>query len=119
MSKQKRTILWIVGIVGAVGALSAYQYVQTRVMVLEVNGTITHLDAQTRKASLEFVSPRNGKLTEMSCEVPPECTLQLNGAPAALEEFKAGDRADVTVRWDRKKKLAVPLSVNVERAAEG
>jgi hypothetical protein len=115
MKKQTKTIVGIAVVVVVLG-VSAVQIIQTKLAVIEVDGTITHIDLPSRSATLEFINPRNGKLVEIAGPVPPECTIELNGKPADVDEIVVGDQARVRVRWNKKTKRAIPVAVWVTRA---
>jgi hypothetical protein len=115
MDKRKKTVLVVVVAVAVLGGLTVAQSLLSGPREEGVDGTITYVDPETRTATLEFISPRNGKQMEMKGTVPPECEILLNGMPAKMEDIKAGDKAHVTARWDKKTKEAVPLKVTVTR----
>jgi hypothetical protein len=117
MSKQKKMIIGGVVLGVVVIALAVVPRIIMAVKVFTVPGTVTHIDVEGRKAGLEFISPIDGKRAEKLAEIPPDCEITLNGAPAEMEDIRPGDSAKVTARYNRKKKLIVPLSVEVTRTA--
>jgi len=119
MNSQKRAITIVVVLGLIIGLSFTIQSLMPQTEVFEVEGTITSLNTETRSATFEYISPLKGKRREMSSIVPEDCTLKLNGAPAQLADFQAGDTAKVTVRINRKTKDIVPLSIDGKRSAEG
>lgn len=117
--KQKQLIAFAVFVLLAVAlGYVLVQYIKYMPREVEVEGTVTWVDAENREASLEFVNPLNGELMEKKADVPEECELKLNGQPAELSDFRAGDQAEIKVLFLRKEKKIIPLSVGVKRETE-
>jgi hypothetical protein len=66
--------------------------------VREVEATITFVDPSARRASIETTHPKSGAAVEVNGEVPPECTITINGQPADLADLRVGDSAVVRGR---------------------
>jgi len=117
MQRRSRAAAVCVAAVVVVGGVFAVRYlVLSRDRLLTLQGTITRLDSETRRVSIEFAHPRNGKHVEFAREVPPDCEIQINGQPAQLSDLRAGDTARVKAIWNKHTKQGKPLSVEVSRA---
>jgi hypothetical protein len=105
-------------VIAAVAIMIIYGIVQYmfRPRIVEVTGTITHVVPEERKASFEF--EWRGDMMEKTAEVPEDCELLLNGEPVEMKAFRAGDQAEVKIKfWPRTRKFKA-LSVNVTRKEE-
>lgn len=98
-----------------VGLAVAARYWSGRGGVYTVEGTITWLDPENRKASLHYTSPRKGKTREKMVRVPKECEILLDGKPAEFGDIRAGDRVTVKVSWNRATREIIPTWVSVDR----
>lgn len=106
------TLLVVLGVVlAAVVAWWALQLRRPREYELQ-NGIITKLDVTARLVEVEFIHLRSGRtMTVTIGNVPEDCPIFIDGAPAKLSDLRPGDQvagrgmvgADGTVRpqWVR------------------
>ena len=73
-------------------------------MFHDVQGTIVRVDVGARWAALEYFDPGNGATREVTGEVPPKCTITIDGKVATLADLRIGDVVVVTGQVNRRKK---------------
>ncbi len=99
MRKTKVNTLLLVGVgIIAAGGASLLLTRSASPKVREVEATITFVDPTERRASIETTHPRSGAAIEVDGEIPPECTITINGEPADLGDLHIGDSAVVRGR---------------------
>jgi hypothetical protein len=106
-------IVLVVIVVIVQGVLSSMSGTET------VDAVLTHVDVSKRLAAAEILDPRKNLRTDMLGEVPPDCTITINGAPADLSDLQVGDDARITAIVLKKKRpsgaRAVAKSIEVTR----
>jgi hypothetical protein len=67
----------------------------------EGEGTITHVNSEEGKVSVEVIDPANGTTREFIVLVPTDCDITINGAAAPLTALRMQDAAWMRVRVER------------------
>lgn len=94
-SPGKRIVIVAAGVVVAIVlGVGVVRYV-TAGQVHTIYGTITRIDVQTRKASIEYVHPKTGRTLQIDGTVPRDCDIQIDGEPASLSDLRVGEQAEV------------------------
>ena len=70
----------------------------------EIQGTIIQIDVGARRATLEYIDSANGATREVTGEVPPKCTITINGNAATLADLRISDIVLAQGQVDRRKK---------------
>lgn len=76
-------------------------------------GKIVWIDHETRIASLEFIHP-NGRVSEISGEIVPDCDIRINGEPATIDDLRVGDEGRVRGRYHPDGRITAHV-IRVER----
>lgn len=92
---KRRVGIAIVGVVVIAGVWGTVKWRGTGWVTRTVEGTIVELDPATRRATLEVIHPKTGEPIRIPGRVPPECSLEIDGAPARLADLRIGDTAKV------------------------
>lgn len=84
-----------------------------------VNGVLTHVDLSKRLAAAEILDPRTNFRRELLGEVPADCVITINGAPASLSDLRVGDKVAVTASVMEEKlpsgAIAIAQTIEVTR----
>lgn len=113
--KNRKLILAVAVVVVLAGGWAGYQWLKYRPRQRDVEGTVTWVDADQRKASIEFIADWDNERKEKTATVPEDCEILLNGEPADLAQIRAGDQASVKAIYYRKTKELELLEVKVTR----
>ena len=93
---KKILLLSIIGVVAA-GAI-VWQVVRAvpRARAAKIDSAvITFIDPKTRRAEIEFIHPRSGRVTTISGTLAPNGVVTINGQAATVDDLRVGDRASV------------------------
>lgn len=118
MSKRAKIIAISVGLVVVVALFSVKPIIKALryAVPVTVDGVITHVDVEKRKASAEFEGPWDGELKNRTANVPPDCEITLNGKAVPLEAIRAGDQAQIRGKMIRDTKEIELFWVHATRA---
>jgi hypothetical protein len=58
-----------------------------------VQATLTQIDLAQRTATVQFIHPRSGETISLKGMVSADCSVEVDGRPAALADLVIGDRA--------------------------
>ena len=84
MNKRIAIVAVIVVVLVALAAL--FRIAGSGVRVLTIEGTITWISVADRQVSLQYISPRKGKLREKTVKVPEDCEIHLNSKLIGLND---------------------------------
>jgi hypothetical protein len=116
MSKLKKVRIWLAIAAGVivVAIVVFIQMIPHITWTVPIEGTITWLDPEERRASMEFIVPWKGEFVEITADVPEDCPITMDGEPVEMNEIRPGDVATITAKYNKKQKILRPVSVEVE-----
>jgi hypothetical protein len=114
---KRRVAPIVVGLVVvlALGGWGVYYWLKNRTWTAEINATITWIDPQARRATVEAVIPWSGNLKEVTADVPPDCKITINGEAATMSDLIPGDKVRIKGTYNGRTKEKTPLWVKVTR----
>ena len=92
----KGLLLALLGVIVVGGiAWQVWRLSRPRIYTLKF-ATITKMDAAQRTGEVEFVHPKSGQTMRVTAaNIPAECEVSINGAPAMLADIRVGDTVSV------------------------
>ncbi len=116
MKIEARHYFAALGILAVVAAALYAQFREGRPRAREITGTVLEIAPQERTAKFEFVHPKTGRTLQLRGEVPSECEITIDAAPASLADVRMGEQATVTGLVYRTGRL-VAQKVSIHRAS--
>lgn len=101
---SSNTVIVVAAIV-VVAVLSALARRDGGPKVREISGTVVAVDTVTGRAEADVLHPRSGQKLRVSGAVSKECTITINGRPAALADVRPGDEFEAEASIDADRKL--------------
>lgn len=114
---SNRTRLVMIGIAGLVVLGWLYYRENSQVVHRTISGTVSAIDAASRRVTIRVVHPKTGQQIELTGEVPADCPITIDGKTATLAAVQIGDVAEAEGVLARSNQRIVASNVKIKRAA--